>query len=69
MLPAPLVDGEHLLITDGSREDMERKIRLLMNEPELRHKLEQNAHRYYMEYLAADRVIVRILERAGFVSR
>ncbi len=69
MLPAPLVDGEHLLITDGTRADMEAKIRLLMSDPVLRTRLERNAHQYYMDYLAADKVIARILQQAGFTGK
>jgi len=65
MLPAPLVDGVHLLYTDGTREDIVEKIRLIREDPALRKFLEDNARAYYEEYLQPEKVVARILRNAG----
>ena len=65
MFPKPLVDGEHWLLTDGSVEDIEAKIRLLQSDPELHARLEENARAYFDQYLSPNAVMKRIIERAG----
>jgi glycosyltransferase involved in cell wall biosynthesis len=65
MFPEPLVDGEHWLLTDGSVEDIEAKIRLLQSDPELHARLEENARAYFDKYLSPNAVMKRIMERAG----
>jgi hypothetical protein len=65
MLPAPLVDGVHLLYTDGSQEDMVEKIRLIREDAALRKSLEDNARAYYEEHLRPEKVVSRILQKAG----
>jgi hypothetical protein len=66
MFPAPLVDGEHWLLTDGTVEDIEAKIRRLQDDPELHARLEKNIRAYFDEYIGPDAVMRRIIERAGF---
>jgi len=66
MFPAPLVDGEHWLLTDGTVEDIEAKIRRLQADPELHARLEKNIRAYFDEYIRPDAVMRRIIERAGF---
>ena len=65
MLPAPLVDGEDVMVTDGSFGDLSAKIQSLMSDQTLRSRLEQNARKYYDAYLTPERVISRILEKVG----
>jgi glycosyltransferase involved in cell wall biosynthesis len=65
MLPAPLVDGVHLLYTDGSQEDMVEKIRLIREDAALRKSLEDNARAYYEEHLLPEKVVSRILQKVG----
>jgi hypothetical protein len=65
MFPETLVDGEHWLLTDGSVEDIEAKIRLLQSDPELHARLEKNARAYFDQYLSPNAVMKRIIERAG----
>jgi glycosyltransferase involved in cell wall biosynthesis len=66
MFPEPLVDGVHWLITDGSVDDIEAKIRMLQANPELHAQLEINARAYFDKYLRPDIVMRRIIERAGY---
>ncbi len=66
MLPAPLVDGEDVIVTDGSIGDLSEKIEAIMTDPALRRRLEQNARKYYDTYLTPERVISRILEKVGY---
>jgi hypothetical protein len=66
IFPEPMVDGEHWLLTDGSSEDIETKIRLLQSDPLLHARLQTNAKAYFDRYLRPDAVIRRIVERAGF---
>lgn len=65
MFPAPLVDGEHWLLTDGSVEDIEAKIKRLQDDPGLHARLEKNIRAYFDEYISPDAVMRRIIERAG----
>jgi glycosyltransferase involved in cell wall biosynthesis len=65
MLPAPLVDGGHVLYTDGTQEDMTEKIRLIREDAALRKSLEDNARAYYEEHLRPEKVVSRILQKAG----
>jgi len=60
-LPAPLNDGEHLLYTDGSREDIQKKIIRLRNNPEQRKILEKNVATYFDQYLHPAVVAKRIV--------
>jgi glycosyltransferase involved in cell wall biosynthesis len=63
MLPAPMVDGEDVIVTDGSIGDLSEKVQAVMSDPILRKRLEQNARKYYDTYLTPERVISRILEK------
>jgi glycosyltransferase involved in cell wall biosynthesis len=65
MLPEPLVDREHWLLTDGSMEDIEEKIRCLLSDAGLHDRLQKNARDYFDRNLRADVVMRKILERAG----
>jgi hypothetical protein len=64
-LPAPLVDGVHILYTDGSMEDMAGKLQLLRDDDDMRKTLEENAQGYYREHLAPEKVVGRVLREAG----
>lgn len=66
MLPAPMVDGEDVIVTDGSIGDLSDKVQAVMSDPTLRKRLEQNARKYYDTYLTPERVISRILEKVEF---
>lgn len=65
MFPEPLVDGEHWLLTDGTTEDIEKKIRRLLSDQALHDRLQRNAREYFDRHLRADVVMKRILKRAG----
>jgi hypothetical protein len=65
MLPAPLLDGIHVLYTDGTMEDMAGKLSLLRRDVKLRSTLERNARAYYDEHLAPDKMVAEVLSRAG----
>lgn len=63
-LPQPLVDGKHLLITDGSEENIAAKLEILQTSDELRKELETNALRYFNENLLPEKVVAAIVKRA-----
>jgi hypothetical protein len=65
VLPEPLVDQEHWLLSDGSMEDIEAKIRLLLSDEGLHNRLQRNARDYFDRNLRADMVMRKILRRAG----
>ena len=65
MLPAPLVDGVHLIYTDGSLEDMRAKISLLREDAALRKSLETNARAYFEENMLPEKIVSRVLGLAG----
>ena len=49
-LPAPLVNGENIHITDNSQEAIGKSILFIMNNIEYRDKLGNNARRYWEKY-------------------
>lgn len=59
-LPSPLVDHHHILITDGTLYDIKEKLRMLMNNDNLRMMLEKNARQYYEDYLSPEKVIEQV---------
>jgi glycosyltransferase involved in cell wall biosynthesis len=59
-LPAPLVHGEHLHIVDDDVASMQEAVRTIVGDPEYRHRLEDAARHYYLEYLEPRRVIERL---------
>lgn len=63
-LPADLSDGKHLLITDGTQEDMKLKIQQLIANPDLITELKANSRRYYESELSPKKVIERITKAA-----
>ena len=63
-LPADLSDGKHLLITDGTQEDMKLKIQQLLANPDLIAELKANSRRYYESELSPKKVIERITKAA-----
>ncbi|MFT3793509.1 hypothetical protein [Flavobacterium sp.] len=64
-LPKNLVDGEDFLLTDGTQSDMEHKIRLLLDNPELKVKLERASIAYYNDFVAPEKVISLIFGQLG----
>lgn len=60
-LPGPLVDGEHVHVTDGSVGSLREAIERICKDQAYRSRLENGARHYYDEYLAPARVIVRLL--------
>ena len=65
MLPEPLEDGVHWLLTDGTVDHMVACIQRLQDEPELHASLQINARDYFERLLRPDAVMRRIIERAG----
>ena len=59
-LPEDLVDGKHLLVTDGSQGDIQEKIKNIISSPELLTELKNNARNYFEEVLSPKKVIERI---------
>ncbi len=63
LLPQELQDRQHLLITDGSVEDIAQKLVLLRDDEHLRQRLEQAAAEYYQTFLSPEAVIAGIIAR------
>lgn len=60
-LPAPLVDETHVLLTDGTVDDITKKLNVLIIDSEKRWQLERNARDFFSTYLAPEKVIDRLL--------
>jgi hypothetical protein len=60
-MPSPLVHGEHVHYVKDDQKAMEDAIRQLVNDTAYRTRLEVAARRYYLEYLAPERVIQRLV--------
>ncbi len=63
-LPAPLIDGVHIHLVDGSERAIRLAVERLTDDSEYRRRLEENARAYYLRYLSPTRVIQRLLETA-----
>ncbi|MBD3583008.1 hypothetical protein [Flavobacterium selenitireducens] len=63
-LPSPLLDGVHIVYTDGSEADIAQKVELLRSDPALRRKIEQNGLAYFNEWLQPEKVVSQIFARA-----
>jgi len=59
-MPAPLVHGEHVHYVEDQEPAMRQAIQKLVADEEYRTRLEIGARRYYLEYMAPDRVIQRL---------
>lgn len=60
-MPIDLENGKQFILTDGSYEDIKKKLASLMDNSELRNHLKENARAYYENVLAPSKVIQRIL--------
>ncbi len=68
-LPAPLLDGVHVHLVDGSRRAIRAAVERLLGDGEYRSHLEENARAYYLRYLSPTRAIERLLDAAGGETR
>lgn len=68
-LPAPLVHGEHVHYVDGSPEALREAIALIVKNRDYRRRLERGARGYYLNHLAPQRVIERLLRHGRAVER
>lgn len=59
-MPSPLEHGEHVHYVDDDQERMRDAIERLLADGAYRTRLEVGARRYYLEYLAPERVIQRL---------
>jgi glycosyltransferase involved in cell wall biosynthesis len=60
-LPAPLHDREQIHYVDGSEKSVSEAIRLIRDDKEYRRYLENNARKYYEEYLQPESVMSRLI--------
>lgn len=60
-LPAPLVHKKHLHIVEGDVRDLREAISKIRDDPSYRKHLEENARRYFLDWLHPKRVIEKIL--------
>ena len=49
-LPAPLIHGRHIHLTETNQEAMSDAIKYMLSRPEYRHTLETNIHEYWLHY-------------------
>jgi hypothetical protein len=61
VMPGNFKPNEHYLPTDGTIEDLKIKIKLLIDNEELRQKLKSNINQYFCDYLTPKIVISRII--------
>jgi glycosyltransferase involved in cell wall biosynthesis len=59
-MPAPLVDGEHILYVEDDQEAMREAVARIVGDDRIRTRLELGARRYYLEYLSPERVVQRL---------
>ncbi len=62
-LPHPLEHAKRLRFVDGSFEEIKKAVKLLSENSNYRQQLERNAHDYFIEYLAPEKCIVRMLDK------
>jgi len=60
-MPETLIHGKHIHFVDGSKESICDAIRTIRGNPNYRTRLENNARQYYLNYLAPECVIERLL--------
>lgn len=65
-LPRPLNHGEEVLFVNGSEEQIYAALEKLIGDKALRRRLEENIRAYYLEYVAPDRAIARLLKHGCF---
>ncbi len=63
VLPAELIDYEHLLYLDHEK-NIEFKIDEILSNPELKSKLETNSRQYYDDNLSPEKVIEKLVKKA-----
>lgn len=61
-LPSYLVDNKHILFTDGSVNSITEKINYVLENPEIKKKIENESFQYYKKFLAPDKVIMQIFD-------
>ncbi|NLP59436.1 glycosyltransferase [Lutibacter sp. B1] len=59
-LPSELVDKKHIILTNGTQEDIEEKIETLITDKKLRSILKENSRKYFEQELSPDKVIEKI---------
>lgn len=60
-LPSELIDKKHILITNGTQEDIEDKIEILISNKKLKNILRVNSRKYFEQELSPERVIEKIM--------
>ncbi len=55
-MPGHFSENEHYILTDGSEVDLKNKINLVINNDDLRQKLQNNVLKYYEEFLEPTKV-------------
>ncbi len=63
-LPEDFENGRHVLITDGSQEDIRRAIEQLQSDENLKQTLETNARQYFDRWLLPEKTVAQIFEKA-----
>ncbi len=63
-LPAPLEDGVHFHLVDGSRGAIRAAVERLLGDGEYRRRLGKNARAYYLRHLSPTRVVERVIDAA-----
>lgn len=61
VMPGSFTEGKHYLITDGSMQDLEQKIRQLSEDKELRERLERYGREYFNQELLPEVVIKKLI--------
>ncbi len=59
-IPSELINKKHILITNGTQEDIEEKLETLITDKKLRSVLNENARKYFEKELSPDKVIEKI---------
>ena len=61
-LPAEFVDRKHVHFVDGSTSSIEEAIQFIRRNEDYRIYLEENARKYFLDYLLPEKVISRLLK-------
>lgn len=61
VMPESFTEGKHYLITDGTIQDLELKVKKLTEDKELRKLLERNAKNYFEQVLSPEYVIKKLI--------
>lgn len=66
VMPGNFKADKHMVFTDGTEEDITKKVNQILSNQTLKTNLEKNALAYFQKYLAPEAVVERIIEAAGF---